>query len=732
MNRVRIFVCLLAVGTLFSCGIAWAGTIAVGYVSWDITAPGSAGEFDVQNQTGPNSSIFPDTTFPVSSPLNFSSLSLSVMFSDGSTQVFGSSDFTLIGDGLSYNGPIIPIGGTNPLPTSAALTGDFSPLTITLNDGSTVTIDPTFSATISVDPGNATLVDGDLAVIYATTSTGGTPEPGTWLLAATGVLGLMVVRYRRSFGGIRAVLRKAIPFAAKTGAIVLCLVVAGSAFAAPPAVHLNVWTSPDNGVAGINNVNVTASGVPSGTITPKNAVVTIATACGGTVAATTSANSVITVVGTSKRFNFSLPSTLRNAAYFVTIADSVAGDADFTSGNCSEVKVTHTSTTVSCLPSSSLGVSVPTSAGTVTAYVPNGCWDCGGTGLQSVVIEPTPALPTSISTANTVNSCSATATEAVCVANNTDIYLISVSGNTLTTLTSGSTGFVGFSGGSCENCGVSINPLSNTAYINMGFSGAPSGSGIQSLNLSTNAFGTPVPATNIVSEDISIDPTDALVLSPGEGGSYDLYQIGSGGSLTEFSNFVGGAMDSAAEDCSTHIGLASIEFSNSFFIVDLTQAKFTPGSPGTWTAPSQTQTMTSSYGFTAGTDGISVAPGTSHLAVITGEFGGNTFAVLQLPSTSGSGTPAIADYAVAQIPSLTACGGAFNSGKDPHTVTAYTSPNDGKAYALFADSPPPSCVVKIDLAAVLAAPRNKCGILSAHDVCSGDFPAGAAVGIATH
>jgi hypothetical protein len=81
---------------------------------------------------------------------------------------------------------------------------------------------------------------------------------------------------------------------------------------------------------------------------------------------------------------------------------------------------------------------------------------------------------------------------------------------------------------------------------------------------------------------------------------------------------------------------------------------------------------------------------------------------------------------------LTACGSAFNSGKDPHTVTAYTSPNNGKAYALFADSPPPSCVVKIDLAAVLAAPRNKCGILSAHDVCSGDFPAGAAVGIATH
>ena len=74
-----------------------------------------------------------------------------------------------------------------------------------------------------------------------------------------------------------------------------------------------------------------------------------------------------------------------------------------------------------------------------------------------------------------------------------------------------------------------------------------------------------------------------------------------------------------------------------------------------------------------------MAPGSAHLGIVTGEFGGNTFAVLQLPSTSGSGTPTIVDYAVAVIP-------GFSSGFDPHTITAYTSPNNGKAYGLLANA----------------------------------------------
>ena len=104
-----------------------------------------------------------------------------------------------------------------------------------------------------------------------------------------------------------------------------------------------------------------------------------------------------------------------------------------------------------------------------------------------------------------------------------------------------------------------------------------------------------------------------------------------------------------------------------------------------------------------------MAPGGSHLGVVTGEFGGSTIAVLQLPATAGSGTPALVDYAVAALPP------PFSSGLDPHTMTAYTSPNDGKAYGLFSNDGATGLWV-VDLEALLSAPRDPS---NAHAVLSG-------------
>src|SRR5262249_10903279 len=111
--------------------------------------------------------------------------------------------------------------------------------------------------------------------------------------------------------------------------------------------------------------------------------------------------------------------------------------------------------------------------------------------------------------------------------------------------------------------------------------------------------------------------------------------------------------------------------------------------------------------FNEGTNGISVAQGSSHLAIVTGEFGGNSFAILQLPSTSGSGTPNLEDWAYvssAVFPNEPD-GNIFSAGNDPHTVTTYVSPNSGKATGLMASSPPPNCLAVIDMATVLGAPR---------------------------
>jgi hypothetical protein len=213
---------------------------------------------------------------------------------------------------------------------------------------------------------------------------------------------------------------------------------------------------------------------------------------------------------------------------------------------------------------------------------------------------------------------------------------------------------------------------------------------------------------NAISEGIEADPCHGIVLSPSEQGTFDVLNT-SGAFITEFANVVSGspAFESAAEDCTTGISVSSIETTNTVFITDLSQATFTPGLPtGTWTAPSQILTFPEFSGFSNGTDGISVPQG-SHLAIITGEGDGNQFGALQLPATSGVGTPAVVDYAAAILPS-TPDGHLFEQGSEPHTIAAYTSPNNGKVYGVMSSGfeVPATYLAVIDLQALLTAPRT--------------------------
>jgi hypothetical protein len=172
----RLLPLVLAVG-LFAAA-ASADQIPIGFISFDVTGLNTA-QFDITNETGPNSTVFPDTSFPVTTSVSLSNLVLTV---DGVTQP--STYFTLSGDGLSWDGS--PLSTLTAI-TSATLTGTFSTTSLTLNDGSTDTILPTFSVTITGGAGK--LEDQDSAIIYATTSSGPppVPEPGTWLLMGTGL-----------------------------------------------------------------------------------------------------------------------------------------------------------------------------------------------------------------------------------------------------------------------------------------------------------------------------------------------------------------------------------------------------------------------------------------------------------------------------------------------------------------------------------------------------------------
>jgi hypothetical protein len=678
------------------------GDIPIGYLVYDIIFPGDFGEFDIVNQTGANNSL-PAPDFPVVTTVLFSDLDLMLQFSDGSTKTFDLSDFSLSADGQSLDGPQFAVGGASPQPVAADLTGTLNTTSIMVGSPPvTETIDSAIAPASLGSPVVPTVPEPDMSLIFLV---------GSFMVV---IFSRRLHRRHNSQGFATAAGLGGTSAAVFTLAAMMFPAICA---AASVSVKQNTWVTPDTGVAGVSFLNVTASSVPSGTISPGNVTIKVAPTCtvsasapvAGEVDAT--AASVTKIIGSTDRFNFEIPASLAQGTYFAQVVDTTDG---FAGGNCSMVKVTTTKPTLNaCVPTSSLGVVAGT---TVTAFVPNGWWGGSATGIVAVPIEGG-GSNTSIPTPHVVNSCAGNPAtgQAVCTGNNTDVYLISGSPPALTnTLTSGLSGFASFSGGSCTNCGVAVNALTNTAAIAGGSIGSPSGDGVQILGLNTNTFGPVFKTTQRVSEDISIDPGRNLILSPNESNNYPLLSLNAAtGAVTgEFDRAIttGGEPDSAAEDCSTGIALSSVEapIPGHVYMADLSQATFTSGSPGSWTSPFTLFTLTGTSSFVTG---ISVAQGSSHLAVVSGEFGANTFGVLQLQSASGTGgsAPTLPDYVSGLMPP-TPDGVAFLSGCDPHTVTAYTSPNTGVAIGLYVGWTSgcgiPKWIGVIDLAKALAAART--------------------------
>jgi hypothetical protein len=708
---IRKLPCFLA--TALFVGAALAPSVAAQNTVGDIQVdagltPGDV-QLDINNFTGVNAGLGPDSNY-ITSTVNLSDLKLVVNLSGGGTLSEPSPYFTLDttasgGDGISWSGTPEPDSDFSDA-ISAVLTGTFLDTVFDLSDGTTVTVDSTFTATITDSSG---LSNGDFAYIVATdtTSTGTSPvvpEPEPFVLVLSGLAGLAGFRRRMFIAAACKACRNLRPLGAAITLAALLLVPVAKA-SGTATVRLAASTNPSTGLAGFNSVTVLGTGYPAGVIA-SGITVDFSTSCGGKEAATEKGSS-ISAIGPDESLTLAIPASLTAGTYYVSVSGS--SPSAFASSSCAKILVSATSTTLAaCVPTSSLAV---VAGSNVSAYVPFGSWSAGNTGIEEVPLEGAGAAQ-NFPTTGIVNSCAANSAtgEVVCTENSTKVDLIK--GTTLSTLTSGSNSYSDFTGGDCQNCGVGINASNNTAVIAMGLVGGGSGpyggsSGVQILNLANNTFNTPVPLANIVSEDISIDSGRNLILSPDESGVYDLLQIGAGNTLTEYGNSIGGTLDSAAEDCTTGIALSAYEFSDQVYITDLTQAVFTAGSPGTWTAPGQFFSLNDG-GYSAGTSGISSAPGSNHEGVVTGEYGGSAYSALLLPSTSGSGTPTLADYAyVANMPE-TPDGNPFAAGLDPHTVTAYTSPNNNKSYAVFADNyyGYPNWLGVVDLACVLSQPRT--------------------------
>jgi hypothetical protein len=376
----------------------------------------------------------------------------------------------------------------------------------------------------------------------------------------------------------------------------------------------------------------------------------------------------------------------------------------------------------SCEGSGSLSALV--NGTSVTSYVPKANWASNATGIDVVNVEGASVTNTLVPTTSPVNSCASNSItgQTVCTGNNTDVYVLkgaaldpTVSPNPLT---SGGTGGICFSGGCATNTGVSMDATDNKALIALSVGGR---GGFQFLDLATNtfepAFASSDPSSKI-SEDPLIDPVHHLILSASEDNNYEIVNVSSSTAPQFYEHpvsAVSGELDSSAEDCSTGVILAPSEFTgpSQVEIADISnpgvapEAVFTPGTPGSWTAPEQVQTLTGSF-LSAGASGSAVAQGT-HTGVISGEFGGDALTALALPATSGGGTvPAISNWVTCGI------GSGFSNGDDPHTLAAYQSPNGGDAIALLANGSATE-IARVDLTAML----NPTTVPVSGNVCTG-------------
>jgi hypothetical protein len=270
-----------------------------------------------------------------------------------------------------------------------------------------------------------------------------------------------------------------------------------------------------------------------------------------------------------------------------------------------------------------------------------------------------------------------------------------------------SSAFLGepFSGGHCATCNVAVDPLHGTAFLSIGqtptVTGATAAAFFQPVNLApglpaAQRMGAPIPINQqATSEDVLVDPVRGFLLSPNEGpeeglttaGDYQLVNT-SNGEVFDFEapTGSGGDFDSAAEDCLTGVAMSTDEGTGNLFLVDLSQITFPTGGT-TWTAPNQFFVIPEAGFLGAGTSGISVVASGSHVGAIAGEFGTDAFIAIKLPQSKATvaGTvPALNGWVQANIPA-SPDGLAWQMGDDPHTLTAYTSPNTNRQYAVFED-----------------------------------------------
>ena len=332
----------VVIAAMLSPLTALATSIPIGFISYDVTGANLA-QFDITNLTGAFSD--PQDGFTIATPLQLSNLSLTVNYAGGHSTIFGSSYFSSLDGGFSFNGTPFstllgfPFNGFNNA-IGATLTGFVSPNMVTLTDGSDAAILSNFSAAIAGSGPSGALENTDFGIISVAT----TPEPGTLILAGTGLVGLFLLRRRFiqtrtgpiiGPNSIGVVLGLACAF---------LLVLPQSSTA--QSVKLSAWTAPNSGASGITAVNVTGSGFPSGTIPAANVTLSVAPTCAGP-GSPAQVNSVTKIIGSSERVQFVIPGSLATGTYFVSLSGTTSTGTAFASATCAQINITGAAPTAS-------------------------------------------------------------------------------------------------------------------------------------------------------------------------------------------------------------------------------------------------------------------------------------------------------------------------------------------------------------------------------------------------
>lgn len=136
------------------------------------------------------------------------------------------------------------------------------------------------------------------------------------------------------------------------------LVFYGAAVSAQTQVSLSPSASPTAGQAGVTSINVTGSNFPTGTISPSQVQISVRSATAGAgPAGSATATAITTIIGSTRRVAFTLPSSLvvtSPTSYVVSLSGTTTSGVLFATRNTASLTVNPPAFIASSTPSSAL------------------------------------------------------------------------------------------------------------------------------------------------------------------------------------------------------------------------------------------------------------------------------------------------------------------------------------------------------------------------------------------